>query len=60
MTSQHTTADCRECAARRRMLDSATPELLRRRYPPTGDRDLWVRYGPAGPPHTAVESEAAA
>ena len=25
-------------------------ELQRRRYPPTGDRDLWVKYGPAGPP----------
>lgn len=25
-------------------------DLQRRRYPPTGDRDLWIRYGPAGPP----------
>lgn len=25
-------------------------DLARRRYPPTGDRDLWIRYGPAGPP----------
>jgi hypothetical protein len=25
-------------------------ELMRRRYPPTGDVQLWVRYGPAGPP----------
>lgn len=25
-------------------------ELMRRRYPPTGDPDLWVRYGPDGPP----------
>lgn len=25
-------------------------ELMRRRYPPTGDPELWVRYGPAGPP----------
>jgi hypothetical protein len=37
----------------------ADPELLRRRWPPTGDRDLWVRYGAAGPPRAAVESEAA-
>lgn len=20
------------------------------RWPPTGDRELWIRYGPAGPP----------
>ena len=34
-------------------------ELARRRYPPTGDRDLWVRYGPAGPlaPATAHRPE---
>lgn len=25
-------------------------ELQRRRWPPTGDRDLWVKYGPDGPP----------
>lgn len=25
-------------------------ELMRRRYPPTGDPDLWTRYGPDGPP----------
>ena len=25
-------------------------EIQRHRYPPTGDRDLWVKYGPAGPP----------
>lgn len=24
--------------------------LARHRYPPTGNRDLWIRYGPAGPP----------
>lgn len=26
----------------------AISELDRRRYPPSGDRDLWVRYGPDG------------
>lgn len=25
-------------------------ELMKRRYPPTGDPDLWVIYGPAGSP----------
>lgn len=25
-------------------------ELTRRRYPPTGDPELWARYGPDGPP----------
>lgn len=34
-------------------------ELQRRRFPPTGDRDLWVRYGPAGPPQPANSREAA-
>lgn len=33
-------------------------ELQRRRWPPTGDRELWIRYGPAGPP--AVEGVRAA
>jgi hypothetical protein len=28
----------------------AITELDRRRYAPTGDRELWVRYGPDGPP----------
>jgi hypothetical protein len=28
----------------------AVREIDRRRYPPTGDRELWIRYGPAGPP----------
>ena len=33
----------------------AVTELDRRRYPPTGDRATWVRYGPNGPPaSTAV------
>jgi hypothetical protein len=32
----------------------ALSELARRRYPPTGDRDTWVRYGPAGPPDRGV------
>jgi uncharacterized membrane-anchored protein len=35
-------------------------EILRRRWPPHGDRDEWVRYGPAGAPSTTLESEAAA
>lgn len=34
-------------------------ELQRHRWPPTGDRDLWIRYGPDGPPR-AAGSEAAA
>lgn len=34
-------------------------ELQRRRYPPTGNRELWIRWGPAGPP-AADESGAAA
>jgi hypothetical protein len=25
-------------------------DLQRRRYPPTGNRELWIKYGPAGPP----------
>lgn len=25
-------------------------ELMRRRYPPSGDPELWVRWGPDGPP----------
>lgn len=25
-------------------------ELQRRRFPPNGDRDEWIRYGPDGPP----------
>ena len=25
-------------------------DLQKHRWPPTGDRDLWVKYGPAGPP----------
>lgn len=34
-------------------------ELMKRRWPPTGNRDLWVRFGPAGPPPVMVEAEAA-
>lgn len=36
----------------RRWRESSVPgdEMRRRRYPPTGDRDLWIAYGPAGPP----------
>lgn len=33
-------------------------EVMRRRYPPNGDRAEWIRYGPAGPP-AAVEREVA-
>jgi hypothetical protein len=29
-------------------------ELDLRRWPPTGDRDLWILYGPAGPPEVAA------
>ena len=42
---------CPGCAARQRVEAAAAgSELMRLRYPPTGDRELWVRYGPAGPP----------
>jgi hypothetical protein len=34
-------------------------EIERLRYPPTGDRGLWIQYGPAGPPPAALRSEAA-
>lgn len=44
------TTECARCAARDRMWNTGTTELNRRRYPPTGDRKLWVKYGPAGPP----------
>jgi len=49
--------ECPGCAARRRVEAAATgSELMRRRYPPTGDPALWVRYGPAGPPeHEGVD-----
>lgn len=33
-------------------------ELQRRRWPPTGDRDLWVKYGPDGPPLPDTSKEA--
>lgn len=33
-------------------------KLQRHRWPPSGDRELWIRYGPAGPP--AVEGVRAA
>jgi len=32
----------------------AITELQRRRYPPNGDRDEWIRYGPDGPPAEAA------
>lgn len=35
-------------------------ETLRRRWPPTGDRDLWVRYGPDGPPSNELQRRRAA
>lgn len=34
----------------------ALTELDRRRYPPTGDRELWVRYGSDGPPAQLQEA----
>lgn len=34
-------------------------ELERRRWGPTGDRALWVRYGDAGPPPVIEEVRAA-
>jgi hypothetical protein len=34
---------------RQHVLLPAVTELQRRRYPPTGDRDTWIRTGPAGP-----------
>lgn len=33
-------------------------ELMRRRWPPTGDRDLWIRYGPAEPPEWPLQEAA--
>ncbi|MGI8816114.1 MAG: hypothetical protein ACR2G2_12795, partial [Pseudonocardia sp.] len=35
---------------RTHVLLPALGELNLRRYPPTGDRDLWITYGPDGPP----------
>lgn len=35
-------------------------ELQKRRWPPTGDRDLWIRYGPAGPPSDELQKRRAA
>lgn len=35
---------------RQALLLPSVTELRRRRYPPTGDRELWVRHGPAGDP----------
>jgi hypothetical protein len=29
---------------------SVPSELDKRRYPPTGDKETWIKYGPAGPP----------
>jgi len=50
-TARRAFAVCSACAARYRMDDAVVgSELMRRRYPPTGDRELWVRYGEAGPP----------
>lgn len=34
-------------------------EVQIRRWPPTGNRELWVRYGPAGPPRADGNSEVA-
>lgn len=38
----------------RRVPLPAHAETARHRYPPTGDPELWVRYGPAGPPPPAL------
>lgn len=35
-----------------------TSPLLLKRYPPTGDRATWVKYGPAGPPSLHVAEAA--
>lgn len=43
-------APCSSCDAQRHREAAPARELARRRFPPTGDRDLWVRYGPDGPP----------
>jgi hypothetical protein len=29
-------------------------ELMFRRWPPTGNRELWIKYGPAGPPEVTA------
>jgi len=34
--------------------------LQRRRFPPNGDRDEWIAYGPAGKPQHPDQEEAAA
>lgn len=39
---------------------AAYSELQKLRWPPTGDRDLWVQYGPAGPPSDELQSRRAA
>jgi hypothetical protein len=33
-------------------------ELHKRRYPPTGHRELWILYGPDGPPWIAAREAA--
>jgi len=43
-------APCSSCDAQHHLEAAPARELARRRFPPTGDRDLWVRYGPDGPP----------
>lgn len=42
--------ECSRCAARNRMWMSGPSDLMKRRYPPNGDVQEWVRHGPAGPP----------
>lgn len=45
---------------RRADLLPAVTELRRRRYPPTGDRELWVLTGPATAPAPRPPAEALA
>ena len=52
-------SSCPECAWREAMFRGGPADLLRRRYPPTGDRWMWVRYGPDGPPPVAADEAAA-
>ncbi|MGI5127454.1 hypothetical protein ACQEVB_11650 [Pseudonocardia sp. CA-107938] len=35
-------------------------QLQRYRYPPNGDRDEWIKWGPAGAPHSGAPTRRAA
>ena len=43
---------CPACAARARFEAalSGRSELQRRRFPPNGNREEWIKYGPSGAP----------